>query len=313
MQIILTQFIINYLKKIRNYSANKFIIILAQLILFKSRGFYEKYELIEDAEIKIFSQNGEDGIIDYIVQKLNIKKPSFVEIGVGDYSECNTRFLYEMYYGSGLIIDINKNLKKNVSQNINLWKGNLNVVEAQVSAENINILLDANVQFQIDLFSVDIDGVDYWVVNKLAKKISKVFILEYNPVFGSELEVSVPNNDNFSREKYHYSNLCYGASLKAFVRLMDQKGYYLLGVNRLRNNAFFINKDYPKSTYFPKIRELSDSELTNFNFSESRDKFGELTYLSGSNKINAIIDCEVINLKNQKNEKIHVRNLKENL
>lgn len=52
--------------------------------------------------------------------------------------------------------------------------------------------------------------------------------MEYNPVFGSESEVSVPNIDNFSRDKYHYSNLCYGASLKAYVRLMDQKGYYLL-------------------------------------------------------------------------------------
>lgn len=313
MRIFIIKYLLSFLKRIRNYSVDKLIIIFAHSIILRSRIFYEKYELIEDAEIKVFSQNGEDGIIDYIVQKLNLKKPSFVEIGVGDYSESNTRLLYEMYYGNGLIIDINRDLKKKVSQNVNLWKGNLNVVEAQVSAQNINSLLEANMPFSVDLFSIDIDGIDYWVVNELSKKISKVFIVEYNPVFGSEIEVSVPNIDNFSREKYHYSNLCYGASLKAYVRLMDQKGYYLLGVNRLRNNAFFINKDFPKSTYFPKIREFSDSELTNFNFSESRDEFGELTYLSGSNKINTIIDCEVINLKNQKNEKTHVRNLKENL
>jgi hypothetical protein len=80
----------------------------------------------------------------------------------------------------------------------------------------------------------------------------------------------------------------------------------------LRNNAFFINKDYPKSTYFPKIKEISNLELTNFNFSESRDETKELTYLSGNNRIKTIIDCEVINLKNQKNEKTKIRNLEEN-
>ena len=312
MQIFIIKFLIGFLKRIRNYSVDKLIIILTHSILLRSRVFYEKYELIEDAEIKVFSQNGEDGIIDYIVQKLNLKKPSFVEIGVGDYSESNTRLLYEMYYGNGLIIDMNRDLKKKVSQNVNLWKGNLRVVEAQVSAQNINSLLEANMSFSVDLFSIDIDSIDYWVVNELAKKISKVFIVEYNPVFGSEFDVSVPNNDNFLREKYHYSNLCYGASLKAYLRLMDQKGYYLLGVNRLRNNAFFINKDYPKSTYFPKIKEISNLELTNFNFSESRDEFKELTYLSGNNRIKAIIDCEVINLKNQKNKKTKIRNLEEN-
>jgi len=312
MQIFIIKYVLSFLKRIRNYSVDKLIIILAHSILLRSRVFYEKYQLIEDAEIKIFSQNGEDGIIDYIVEKLNLKKPSFVEIGVGDYSESNTRLLYEMYYGNGLIIDINRDLKKKVSQNVNLWKGNLNVVEAQVSAQNINSLLEANMPFSVDLFSIDIDGIDYWVVNELPKKISKVFIVEYNPVFGSEVEVTVPYNENFSREKYHYSNLCYGASLKAYVRLMDQKGYYLLGVNRLRNNAFFINKDYPKSTYFPKIKEIGNLELTNFNFSESRDKFKELTYLSGNNRIKTIIDCEVINLKNQKNEKTKIRNLGEN-
>lgn len=312
MQIFIIKYLLSFLKRIRNYSVDKLIIIFAHSIILRSRIFYEKYELIEDAEIKVFSQNGEDGIIDYIVQKLNLKKPSFVEIGVGDYSESNTRLLYEMYYGNGLIIDINRDLKKKVSLNVNLWKGNLNVVEAQVSAQNINSLLEANMPFSVDLFSIDIDGIDYWVINELSKKISKVFIVEYNPVFGSEIEVSVPNIDNFSREKYHYSNLCYGASLKAYVRLMDQKGYYLLGVNRLRNNAFFINKDYPKSTYFPKIKEISNLELTNFNFSESRDESNELTYLTGNNRINAIIDCEVINLKNQKNEKIKIRNLEEN-
>ena len=80
------------------------------------------------------------------------------------------------------------------------------------------------------------------MIEKIKENFSKVFILEYNSTFGSSLEVSIPDIENFSREQYHYSNLCYGASLRAYIKLMDQKGYYLLGVNRFRNNAFFCRE-----------------------------------------------------------------------
>jgi hypothetical protein len=309
MKFFLLKIIINYLKKLKNYSIGKLMIILAHSILLKSRIFYEKYELIEDAEIKIFSQNGEDGIVDYIIQKLNLKKPSFVEIGVGDFSESNTRLLYEMYYGNGLIVDINQDLKKKVSQNVNLWKGNLNVIETKVSSKNINSLLKEYSPYSIDLFSIDIDGIDYWVINELNEKISKIFILEYNSIFGSELEVSVPDSDNFSRNEYHYSNLCYGASLKAYVKLMDRKGYYLLGVNRLRNNAFFINKDYPKSNFFPKIKEINIKESTNLNFTESRDQNNSLSYLDKNDSLRQILDCDIIDLSNAYNKKSKLRSV----
>ena len=38
---------------------------------------------LNQTELKIFSQNGEDGIIDYLTFQLGIKKPKFVEIGRG--------------------------------------------------------------------------------------------------------------------------------------------------------------------------------------------------------------------------------------
>ena len=92
----------------------------------------------------------EDGIIDFIV-KLNLRKPTFVEIG-GDYSESNTRFLYETYYSKGLIIDNIENFKEKVSNNVSLWRGNLNVLEKNISPENINEILNKNVEYDIDIF-----------------------------------------------------------------------------------------------------------------------------------------------------------------
>ena len=75
---------------------------------------YQKITNLRDVEYKIFSQNGEDGIIDYILYCLNINKPKFIEIGVGDYSEANTRFLFETRSPKGLIVDCEKNLAQNI-------------------------------------------------------------------------------------------------------------------------------------------------------------------------------------------------------
>ena len=52
---------------------------------------------------------------------------------------------------------------------------------------------------QLDLFSLDIDGIDYWILEKMPQNFSKIAVLEYNPLFGAELEITVPNIDNFSR------------------------------------------------------------------------------------------------------------------
>ena len=83
-------------KIITNYKKNKDDTdkILLGKILSKINNLSNKLN-IQDYEFKVFSQFGEDGIIDYLVKKTKIKDDEkfFVEIGVGDYSECNTKFL----------------------------------------------------------------------------------------------------------------------------------------------------------------------------------------------------------------------------
>ena len=301
--------LIFYLKKVKNYSIYKIFILLANLLILNSRKFYNQYIFLEDAEVKIFSQNGEDGIIDFIVQKLRLRKPTFVEIGVGDYSEANTRFIYETYYSQGLIIDSIKNFKNKVSSNVNLWRGNLKVFKQKINSENINNILTNYAKFNIDIFSIDIDGIDYWIINAIKPKIAKVFILEYNSIFGSKLEVTIPYVKNFNRTKSHYSNLYYGASLKAYIKLMNKKGYYFLGVNRLRNNAFFINKDYSRKFFFNKIKNMNLGECVKANFSESRNKNNQLNYLDNEGKINAIENCTLVNLSKNKKKLCKFKNL----
>ena len=60
---------------------------------------------INDYEFKIFSQQGDDGIIQYLVKNLAIKNKTFIEFDVEDFSESNTRFLMMNNNRSGFVMD----------------------------------------------------------------------------------------------------------------------------------------------------------------------------------------------------------------
>lgn len=298
-------YFVSFLKLKRRNTSDKLFYILGLSQIFNSQKNYNNIKFLHQSEVKIFSQNGEDGIIDYIISRLGILIPNFIEIGVGDYRESNTRFIYCRYHPKGLIIDSENDLKKKVLMHLRekssfftLWKGELTILNTHVESENINTILYKNCNFNVDIFSLDIDSIDYWVLSQLKPNLSKIFVVEYNSVFGPDLEVTVPNLKNFTRKDYHYSCLCYGMSLKALIKLMDIKNYYFIGCNSLKNNAFFVSKDYSKDFYFPNLEVKDLKFYTDSNLQESRDRNGVLNYLKGENKLIEIQDCKVINLKN---------------
>ena len=124
--------------------------------LLSNKKFYENAKNINESELKIYSQNGEDGIIDYLNHQLKIPSPNFIEIGCGNYRESNTRFLYNRTHSKGLIVDRIDQLKDKVKPYVNLWKGDLRIHQDTVTAENINELLSKYCDYDIDLFSIDV-------------------------------------------------------------------------------------------------------------------------------------------------------------
>ena len=284
--------------------------LIGKSILISKRKNYLNFENINDAEEKIFSQNGEDGIIDYVLETLDIKDPKFIEIGVEDYIESNTRLLYHIRNSQGLIIDQSIDVNK-LSKNLDLWKGRIKVIKEAVGPNNINEIVRKNYfNKNLDLFSIDIDGLDYWIIKELPKNFSKICVAEYNPLFGSELEITVPNIKNFDRTDYHYSNLCWGVSLKGLINIMKEKNFIFLGVNNLKNNAFFINKNY--QNLFKKIILGINSKLENYvnhDFKESRDKRGKLTNLSSEEQLKEIKDCQVVDIKKSLVEEVKLSEL----
>ena len=260
-----------------------------------SRQNYENIKDIRDAEIKVFSQNGEDGIIDFILKKLNIGDLKFIEVGVEDYEESNTRFLVETRPTTGLLIDNCKEINF-IKRRDFFWKNELYLENTEVSPENINSILKKNNFFKsFDLFSIDIDGLDYWVLKEIDFSKATMVVLEYNPLFGFEKLVSIPNIKNFSRNQY--SKFYFGASLKAYIELMKNKNYSFLGSNSFCNNAFFVNNKFAEIFHDIEVKDLSN--YCNFKF---REKFFNDTKDYKIEMYKEIQDFELFDFEKNENE-----------
>jgi len=300
-------FFLNSLLK-RNDAHTRYM--LGSIFLNQAKKDYHLVKNLDQVEYKVFSQTGEDGILNYLISTLNISNCKFVEIGVGEYLEANTRYIYENSFSEGLIIDIEKNFKKKVSKNIHPWKGLLYLENIQIKSTNIDETLNKyNLNNNLDVFSVDIDGIDYWVINELKSHISKIFVAEYNPTFGHNLEITVPNDENFSRFQSHYSGCYYGASLRAIIGLMDKKGYDFIGTNKLNFNAFFITKNL--SEKFIKLRNnLKDmASYTSIKIRDSKDVNGKLNFLNQIDRLKLIEDKEIIDVSNSKHKKFKIKEI----
>jgi hypothetical protein len=249
---------------------------------------------LSEVEFKVFSQWGDDGIIQWLVHNLDIPNKTFIEFGVENYRESNTRFLMMNDNWSGLVMD---GSKLNVAQIINseyFWQYDLVANAEFITAENINDLLSSsNLGKEIGILHIDLDGNDYWIWKEINIISPIIVILEYNSLFGIDKAITVPYNQNFNRTNAHYSNLYFGASLLALHQLSVNKGYSFIGCNSAGNNAYFVRKDKLNDS----VRETSlGNGYVVSKFRDSRNRRGRLNYLNGLARIKAIKGMPVYNV-----------------
>ena len=258
---------------------------------------------INDFEFKIFSQYGDDGIIQYLIKHLKIAHQTFIEFGVEDFSESNSRFLMMNNNWSGFIMDGSAEHMNNLKNQHWYWKYNLKHKVAFIDQDNINNLLSDTGFKEVGLFHIDLDGNDYFILKALdfSKLKPSILILEYNSVFGNERAISVPYDKNFVRTNAHYSNLFFGASLPALHLAATEKGYALIGCALNGHNAYYVRRDLLNQHVQEK--SLEDSFIES-NFRESRDQQYNLSYLSGENRLNAIKGLTVFNVITQQLEEL---------
>ncbi len=253
---------------------------------------------LADAEFKVFSQFGDDGIIQYLLQQVDIPedKRIFIEFGVQDYRESNTRFLLMNDNWSGLVLDGSADNIDTIVADAQFWRHDLTAVAAFIDRDNVNDLFARNgFNGEIGLLSIDIDGNDYWVWESIDVVNPIIVVCEYNSVFGYEHAVTVPYDPGFQRGSAHYSNLYWGVSLKALCLLASRRGYAFVGCNSAGNNAYFIRRDKLGS-----LKSLECAEgYVEARFRESRNRTGELTYLPADKRLGEIAQMPVFDMERQ--------------
>lgn len=255
---------------------------------------------LKDVEFKIFSQFGDDGIIQWLINNIDIDNEFFVEFGVENYKEANTKFLMFNNNWSGFVMDGSTENIENLKKQDYFWKYDLKAKDVFITKENINdLLLEQNINPNVGLLHIDLDGNDYYIFNEINCLNPNILILEYNSLYGIEREISVPYKEDFYRTKAHYSNLYFGASLKALHSLAYKKGFVFIGCNQAGNNAYFVRKDKINS----KIKEVSLEEgYVKSKFRESRNRNGELNFLDKIEAYNEIKGLPIYNTHTKKEE-----------
>lgn len=293
------------LKKIKKWIIQKIWIIIRieqkidKLFLTLGRIELRQLELLKETnidnwEFQITSQWGEDGIIQYLIKYIEIPNKTFIEFGVESYKECNTRFLLQNNNWNGLIIDGSEKLINEIkAENIH-WKYDLKAVANFITKENIdNIFIENNIKGDIGLLSIDIDGNDYWVWEKISVIKPRIIIAEYNSLFGNKASVSIPYNKDFVRG-VNMPVSYYGASITALTYLANSKGYSLVYGNKAGNNVFYVRKDLLNE----HVKEIQiEQAYVKAVFKESRDKNGKMSFLNFEDNFLSMQNYNVIDVK----------------
>jgi hypothetical protein len=233
---------------------------------------------LQDVEFRVHSQFGDDGIVQWLVGRLPNIPRLFIEFGVEDYTEANTRFLMVNNQWSGLVMDGSEANIKRLRARPWFWRHDLTALAHFVTRENVDGLISNWAMGRdVGLLHIDVDGNDYWLWEAVQSISPAIVIMEYNALFGAERTITVPYRADFQRMRAHYSGQYFGASLPALAYLANRKGYALIGTNSAGNNAYFLRRELLQDT----LQELSVAQAwTPPYFRDSRDKQGHLDLLS---------------------------------
>jgi hypothetical protein len=250
---------------------------------------------LEDVEFSIFSQFGEDGILQHLIRHVKVPDTTFVEVGVGDYRESNSRFLVENNNWRGMAINGDDSHARFILGSKLAWRYDVEPVQAFVTRDNINQLIrDNGFSGEIGLLSIDVDGVDYWLWNAVTEVTPAIVVMEFNALFGPDATVTVPYDPSFVDAEAHWSRAYFGASLGALAHLAKERGYRLVGIGSNAANAFFVHNNLADSA----VPEVSSQEAWRApRFLTSRNPDGSLSRIrSISQRLEAIRDLPLVDV-----------------
>lgn len=214
---------------------------------------------MQESGFRCFSQNDEDGALLHIFSLVGTTNKKVVEICAGDCVECNAANLIINHGWRGLLFDgSEENIaagKRFYARCRDTFCYPPHLIPAWITAENINDLV-TNFGFagEVDLLSLDLDGMDFWVWKALTCMNPRVVVLEFNGRWGPHISATLPYRPDFQLD-WNRHPICCGASLTAFVKLGRERGYRLVGLHRTAVNAFFLRSDIGVDL-FPEVTPL---------------------------------------------------------
>lgn len=181
------------------------------------------------------SQSDEAQILDRLTSRFTIPKV-FVEFGFSGFEFNCIKLINEW---DGLLIDADS---YNVKIAKLLFPKKIQAKCMWITLDSLEFIVDYAKSRDLGILSIDVDGNDYWFLEKLIETNPAIIVAEYNSSFGLR-PISVPYDPNFDRTRKHASWTYYGASLFAINHLCNQHGYSLIEISNSGVNAFFVRTD----------------------------------------------------------------------
>jgi hypothetical protein len=194
--------------------------------------------------LKVMSQHGEDGLVHEILRRAGMPTRRCVEIGCGANGG-NSGLLVALGYRS-LMVDGNESLTQIAA---NLYRDHdVQVVCDWITPDRVNALLLAHgFAGDIDCFSIDLDGIDFWVLEGLTAARPLLVVAEYNQLWPADADVTIPNIPDFSRKARlpdgtpRWPKGYFGVGLGGLVAWGRRRGYRLVASHF--GNAFLLRND----------------------------------------------------------------------
>jgi hypothetical protein len=196
----------------------------------------------------LHSQHAEDGILMGLFEQIGAPRRKFVEIGIQDGLECQAAFWAFAFGWGGLLVDGDPKAVREAKRNYREYL-QVAIRQAFVTREAVNdILKEGGADPEPDLFSLDIDGNEYWVWDAMEAIRPRVAVLEYNRFLGPDKALTIPYDPSFVHRSRHPRGYV-GASLAALAKLGVRKGMALVAAEA--GNAIFVRQECLKPGLTP--------------------------------------------------------------
>lgn len=231
----------------------------------------------QDVSFRVFSGNGQDGILLYLLTILGIKHYKIIDIGCGNGILGNSGNLIINHGFHALLIDGDEeSLERGKAFYAKLqliYNNHPQFIKAFLTKENVNSIISNSLpEDEVDILSIDIDSVDLYILDKIICTRPRIIVLEFNNAWGPKDSKSVPYQDGFTRE--WVDGLLYGsASLAAFNKILKAKGYWLVGCDSSGFDAYFLREGeniFPEVSVESCYEQSRSWQATHAKLSDSR-------------------------------------------